>query len=83
MTETPWYVRMVRIRERWVVAGLLVAAFVTGLVSHGPAAVATKTGLVLLAVGLVVNGLRRPETQRSDAPHAEVVPAQPDYHLAD
>ena len=34
MNSTPWYRRMLRIRERWVVALLLVAAFVTGLVSR-------------------------------------------------
>ena len=61
MNSTPWYRRMLRIRERWVVALLLVAAFVTGLVSHGADAVAIKVALVLVAAAIVVVALRRPE----------------------
>ena len=53
---------MLRIRERWMVALLLVAAFVIGLVSHGAAALAIKVALVLVATAIVVVALRRPET---------------------
>ena len=52
---------MLRIRERWVVVLLLVAAFVTGLVNHGAAAIAIKIALVLVAAAIVVVALRRPE----------------------
>ena len=62
MNETPWYERLVRIRERWVVALLLVAAFVVGLVGDGPSAVAIKVVLVLVAAAIVVVALRRPQT---------------------
>jgi hypothetical protein len=62
LNRTPWYQRLLRIRERWVVALLLVAAFVTGLVSHGGVAVVVKIALVLVAVTIVVVALRRPET---------------------
>jgi hypothetical protein len=61
MNETPWYERLVRIRERWVVVLLLVAAFVVGLVGDGPGAVAIKVVLVLVAAAIVVVALRRPE----------------------
>jgi hypothetical protein len=62
MNETPWYQRLVRIRERWVVALLLVAAFVVGLVGDGGTAVALKVALVLAAAVIIVVALRRPET---------------------
>jgi hypothetical protein len=62
MNETPWYQRLVRIRERWVVALLLVAAFVVGLVGDGGTAVALKVALVLAAAVIVVVALRRPQS---------------------
>ena len=62
MNDTPWYKRLVRIRERWFVALLLVAAFVVGLVGDGPSAVAIKVVLVLVAAAIVVVALRRPQT---------------------